>query len=1092
MKPVSTPLHTLCVLFCGGVFLLTAPQLSFAQTHPVSQQSPGDSIQPLPPIVDARPFPTPKPVPPGLDVTVDFSWNKTNNNIWGTSGNWTPAAPTGGPNAAGLYVVINTDITVDRTITLFNTGDPGTATKTIGRLDIGDQNGSNIFTIAAGTGNGVLNFDGNGANAQLNELSTSAGDTISAPITLNTSLDITNASANTLTLSGGITAAAGSDTITNSTGNVTISGVIGDGSGTVAVAQNGSGALTLTKANTFTGGFTLTNGTVNVGNNNALAAGVLTLNGGTIQSNNTAARSLANSQINITGDFTIGGTNTGLLSSSAPVTLTGVRQITDNNTSGATTFSGVISGVGGGITKAGPGALLLSGANTFDSGVTVNAGILQVGNSSNVGGGVMTSGPVGTGTLALNNGSTLSSGSGVNRTLENNLTLSGGVTIGDATNNGNVTFNSAGLTTAATITLLNNVTITNPSTVTLSNVISGNFSLTKTGAGTLTLGAANLFTGGTIINAGILAAGSNTALAGGALSFGAGSTGKFQLNGNNITVSDLNTDPTVGTPVIENGANGASKTLTVNTSNTDTYAGVLQDGAGTGTLGLTKSGSGTLTLTGANTYTGPTAVSVGTVGIGNDTAFGTSSLTLAGGTLTAVGGPHSISNVTSLGLGGGTIAGANDLTFTGSFTNSGGNRTLTVTNTGTTTFGTVNLSNDSTNRTLTITGSGNTVFGGVIQNGGGSTASNLTFDNSYAGTATINGTNTYSGTTTLTNGTFVLGNTSAFGTSGVTWGGVNVSASMDLSGANAIANIGTLAATNTFTGSNNIELSGTLTNTSNSGTIKNNISSGETLTLSGTLNLSNNANSRTVTFSGSGNTLVSGIIQNGGGSTSNITKSNGGTLTLTNTNTYTGTTTINAGVLDLNTTATTVGQLAGTSNITVNSGGTLMLSNSGNSSTTDRINDNATMTMNGGTFKTTGLSEHGATNNTPGIGALTLQSSSIINLGSGSSVIAFANSSAQTWTGTLSIYNWSGSTSGNGTDQVYFGNDNTGLNAGQLSDVTFYSDSGITALGVAQILADGEIVPVPEPATWFGAALTLAAVAYSQRRRFSRKSAAGS
>jgi hypothetical protein len=87
------------------------------------------------------------------------------------------------------------------------------------------------------------------------------------------------------------------------------------------------------------------------------------------------------------------------------------------------------------------------------------------------------------------------------------------------------------------------------------------------------------------------------------------------------------------------------------------------------------------------------------------------------------------------------------------------------------------------------------------------------------------------------------------------------------------------------------------------------------------------------------------------------------------------------------------------------------------------------MTLNGGTFNTSGLSEHelsGATV-TPGIGALTLSSSSIIDLGSGASILAFANSSAQTWTGTLSIYNWSGiSVAGKGTDQLYFGTDSTG------------------------------------------------------------------
>ena len=111
-----------------------------------------------------------------------------------------------------------------------------------------------------------------------------------------------------------------------------------------------------------------------------------------------------------------------------------------------------------------------------------------------------------------------------------------------------------------------------------------------------------------------LIAGRTTALgpsANASLTFGAGSTGKLQLNGNNTTIVNLNTNATVGTPIIESGsATGGTDTLTVNTSNNNTYGGVLQNG-GTRLLGLTKSGSGTLTLSGTNTYTGTTAVNNG-------------------------------------------------------------------------------------------------------------------------------------------------------------------------------------------------------------------------------------------------------------------------------------------------------------------------------------------------------------------------------------------------------------------------------------------------------------------------------------------------
>jgi autotransporter-associated beta strand protein len=231
------------------------------------------------------------------------------------------------------------------------------------------------------------------------------------------------------------------------------------------------------------------------------------------------------------------------------------------------------------------------------------------------------------------------------------------------------------------------------------------------------------------------------------------------------------------------------------------------------------------------------------------------------------------------------------------------------------------------------------------------------------------------------------------------------------------------------------------------------------------------------------------VIQDGNATPENIQKNNNGALRLTNTNTYTGTTTIAAGTVDLNTTATTVGRLAGTSNVTVNSNGTLMLSDTGGSGSADRINDAATMTLNGGTFTTGGLSEHGATNNTAGIGALTLQSNSVLNLGNGASVIAFANSSAQAWAAsiTLSIFNWTGSPGGGGTDQVYFGNDNTGLTASQLAEINFFSDNGLTPLGVAQILGNGEIVPVavPEPGTWVAGGLVCLALVKTARRRSS-------
>jgi autotransporter-associated beta strand protein len=228
--------------------------------------------------------------------------------------------------------------------------------------------------------------------------------------------------------------------------------------------------------------------------------------------------------------------------------------------------------------------------------------------------------------------------------------------------------------------------------------------------------------------------------------------------------------------------------------------------------------------------------------------------------------------------------------------------------------------------------------------------------------------------------------------------------------------------------------------------------------------------------SGSALTISSAMSGNFG-----ITKTSGGTATLSGANTFSGTTTISGGTLALDNNNATSPRLANTSSIIVNTGGTLLLSQTGVVST-DRIKNSATMTLNGGKFNTGGLSE----GSSAGIGALTLQANSFIDLGSGASVLHFASSSAAAWVANkvLEIDNWSGSQSGGGTDQLVFGADSTGLTASQVAEIQFLNPNGFSAgMYGAVILGTGEIVPVPEPGTSVAGTLALGALLFVQRRR---------
>ena len=243
----------------------------------------------------------------------------------------------------------------------------------------------------------------------------------------------------------------------------------------------------------------------------------------------------------------------------------------------------------------------------------------------------------------------------------NSVTITGGSTLTTAngtTNFGNtgndIIFNSGTYKyatgtvfdlSARTLTFSGGATIdTNGNTETFANSIgnSGSGSLTlndsnATAAG-LILSAANTYTGGTVVNKGTLQLSGAGTLGGTSGGLTVNTAGKLDLNGTNQTVGNLTG---TGGLIYNNGS--GTHTLTVGTGNNGggSYAGVIENNTGSGgTMAVTKNGTGTITLSGANTYTGATSVNNGTLSIGTGGSLGGTAVNATGGTL-QVGGTSS-------------------------------------------------------------------------------------------------------------------------------------------------------------------------------------------------------------------------------------------------------------------------------------------------------------------------------------------------------------------------------------------------------------------------------------------------------------------
>jgi autotransporter-associated beta strand protein len=349
--------------------------------------------------------------------------------------------------------------------------------------------------------------------------------------------------------------------------NGTYSGVM---SGMGALVKNGAGAITLTAANSYTGGTTINSGSLLTSTANRLAdSGGVTVASGAI--------------------FQLGGNET-------IASLSGAGQVkvgTATLTTGAShsTFSGTLYGSGD-LVKVGGGIFTLSGNNglsTFTGNAIINDGTLVLASAN----------ALNAGTVLTMNGGTLT---------VNQRTIIGALEQGTGVVNG-----TGELVSALTLTnsgALNSI---------LADGVDYAAGILKRSEEMTTVGAANTFTGKIIVQGGTLRLVEGGSFdADSSLNMSAGGT--MDLNNKSQSFSAVN--GTGGTVALGNG------TLGVDGSSDSNFAGSI-----TGNGSLTKDGSGTLALTGNSSYTGATVVSDGLLVVNGNISTSTMTTIQNGATL---------------------------------------------------------------------------------------------------------------------------------------------------------------------------------------------------------------------------------------------------------------------------------------------------------------------------------------------------------------------------------------------------------------------------------------------------------------------------
>lgn len=851
-----------------------------------------------------------------LARAVVYNWTGTTDSAFATNSNWLGGtAPAGGvdrvnfqtstPNAAVFSTgSIFLNPISDRGLVV---GSTGNATFTISGGSFTTQGGGDDVVGHGFTG--VLNVSG-GTYTANTALSLGLTNQAGSSATLNVSgtgvLNLANLKmlglASTVNLSGGtlginaLTIGTNTETFNFNGGTLKAGGSFTFGglnnvnvqAGGAVLDPNGN-TLTVTQVLPGAGGLTLagSSGTVSLGAANTFA-GTTTVNasGTTLALANVSA--LQNSTLSKGAGavtFTVAGANTynlGGLSGSAPLDI-GANSLSVGTNGASTTFSGAlgVTSATGGLTKVGSGELILSGANIHEGNTVVSAGVLTAGGNAALG--------TGAGTTSVSSGAALRLANGVTVTGES-------VTIAGSGTDSNGALHAAA---GATATWAGPVTLGDATarlgagaggSLTVSGAVQGsganqtlNVGAGVGGSGTVTLSAAsgvNTYTGPTAIVRGTLRIGANDALPTGTVldvdSTSAAETAAFDLNGFNQTVAALQRSGSGsgagGSSVTNSGA--SPRTLTVNQSGTTAYDGILS-GAN---LAITKSGPGTLTLSGANTHGGATQVtgSGSTLVVGSNSALGST----AGGSTVGSGAILRLAN-------GITVTGES-VTVAGSGFDSNG--ALQAAAGASATWAGPVILGDANARVGAGSGGSLTISGAVQGSGANQTLLVGGGAGGAAGTVTLSaagGVNTYTGPTAIVRGVLRIGANDSLPTGTV----------LDVDFSSAAEN-----ATFDLNGFNQ--------------TVAGLQRSGSGLGAGGGIVTNTGASPGTLTVSQSTATTFNGVLS---GANFALAKTGSGTLTLSGGNTYGGLTTISGGSIKAGAAAALGATTTGT---TVSSGGT--------------------------------------------------------------------------------------------------------------------------------------------------------------------------